>query len=208
PLFPYTTLFRSSETAVPEAAASETPTPEARRMPAEASAVSSSLFTRSAPSLTVKGRSCASARDTRQLPGADSAHRPALASCRELPRGGEPAGFRLPGARSRDPLSANHLPGASETHHVRQRPAAGSWRSCGSALGAAVLDGVGKEVEHAAGVVPAEAAVGDALAVGEGGAWNDVLAARDEKALEHDAEDRGASAGDLVRDRAGDLGLA
>ena len=72
---------------------------------------------------------------------------------------------------------------------------------------ASVGDGVGEGVEDLAGLVPVDAGVGDALAVDERLAWDDVLAAFDEMAFDHDAGDGVISGADLAGDVVGDGGL-
>ena len=72
---------------------------------------------------------------------------------------------------------------------------------------ASVGDGVGEGVEDLAGLVPVDAGVGDALAVDERLAWDDVLAAFDEMAFDHDAGDGVVSGADLAGDVVGDGGL-
>lgn len=63
-------------------------------------------------------------------------------------------------------------------------------------------------MDHGDGGVPADAGVGDALAVGEGGEVVHLLGALDEVALDHDGGDGGLAGGDLGGDVGGDDGLA
>src|SRR3954471_20219659 len=79
----------------------------------------------------------------------------------------------------------------------------------GSSAGLApLLDSVGQRRQQAYRVVPAEAAVGDALPECERLSRRDVLAARDEVGLDHHADDALLARADLRADVGGHRGLA
>src|SRR5215831_11117699 len=71
------------------------------------------------------------------------------------------------------------------------------------ALATALPDGGRQLLEQGGGGVPAQAGVGDALAVGQRPVRLDVLPPLDEVALDHHPDDRGVAARDLSGDRPG-----
>ena len=75
----------------------------------------------------------------------------------------------------------------------------------GGAAGAHRLSEFG---EQSAGFIPADAGVGDALAVDQFTAGDELLRSGDEIAFEHDADDAAIAGGDLSGDIAADGGLA
>src|SRR5579862_2253004 len=95
----------------------------------------------------------------------------------------------------------------------RRRDTRAVRRRAGSATRVAPrLDSVAEHVQHRQRIVPADAAVGDALAVLERGgivlAGRELLGAGVQVALDHDAEDARVAGGDLGPDVARDVDLA
>lgn len=78
----------------------------------------------------------------------------------------------------------------------------------GGGCGASGTHSLGQFCEQKPSFVPADAGIGDALAVDQLAAGNEFLRARDQIAFEHHADDAAISRGDLARDIAADSRLA